>query len=38
MMDMSQVNCISVCGLGGFLVFLVEPLLRNLVIGLALDS
>ena len=37
-MDMSQVNCISVCGLGSFLVFLVKYLLRNLVVGLALDS
>jgi len=36
MMDMSQVNRISACGLGGFLVFLVKYLLRNLVVGLAL--
>ena len=36
MMDMSQVNCISVCGLGGFQVFLVKYLLRNLVVGLVL--
>jgi len=35
-MDMSQVKCISVCGLGGLLVFLVKYLLGNLVVGLAL--
>ena len=38
MMDMSQVNCISACGLGGFLFFLVKYLLRNVAIGLSLDS
>jgi len=31
-MDMSQVNRISACGLGGFLVWQVKHLLYNLVV------
>jgi len=36
MMDMYQVNRISACGLGVFLVWQVNHLLCNLVVGLAL--